>query len=102
MIESICDRLMKGKKPAGTTESFSSSVNGCANTSRTTQCDNAGGAGIITTFVYHGNDDGDDNDCNGDGDGEGDDGDVDDNKCNFDDKFECDIKFDFREDDETK
>ena len=71
-MESICDWVwrMKGKKPAGVTDSVTPSVKGCGYTSRTTHDGSRGGAGTITTFVHH-SDGGDDDSGRGDGDGDG-------------------------------
>ena len=82
-MESICDWVwrMKGKKPAGATDSVTPSEKGCGYSSGTTHDGLRGGAGAITTFVHH-RDGGDDDSGGGDGDGGGDgggkDADVDD------------------------
>ena len=70
-MESICDWVwrMKGKKPAGVTDSVTPSVKGCGYTSRTTHDGSRGGAGTITTFVHH-SDGGDDDSGGGDDDGD--------------------------------
>ncbi len=72
-MESICDWVwpMKGKKPAGVTDSVTPSEKGCGYSSCTTHDGKRGGAGAIATFVHH-SDGGDDE--SGGGDDDGDDG----------------------------
>ncbi len=63
---------------------MTSSVNGCAKTSRTTQLGDEGGGGIKTIFAYHGDDDvGDGDDDVGDGEDDIDE-DGNDNVCDSD------------------
>jgi hypothetical protein len=88
-MESICDWVwpMKGKKPAGATDSVTPSEKGCWYSSCTTHDGKPGGAGAMTTFVHHsdGGDDesgGGDDDGDGGGDGGGKDADVDDEEDN--------------------
>ena len=61
---------MKGKKPAGATDSVTPSENGCGYSSCTAHDGERGGAGAMTTFVHH-SDGGDDDSGRGDGDGDG-------------------------------
>ena len=71
-MESICDWVwrMKGKKPAGVTDSVTPSVKGCGYSSCTAHDGERGGAGAITTFVHH-SDGGDGDSGGGDGNGDG-------------------------------
>ena len=83
-MESICDWVwrMKGKKPAGATDSVTPSEKGCGYSSCTAHDGERRGAGAMTTFV-HQSDGGDDDGGGGDDkddcgvDGGGDDAEVD-------------------------